>query len=116
MKIKLSNGIELKVQSVIQGYEKDLVITFDEGVMYETVRLLYDPHNNPRFSEDVLSVFELYNEEGLLQGKHFGYTEVSNITCFGGVIKVAIKKLDEHEYMTREIYKTLRAVKLQMDI
>lgn len=116
MKIKLNNGIELPVQSVMQGYEKELIITFAEGVTYETVRLLYDPHNNPRFSEDVLSVFELYNDEMILQGKHFGYTEVSNITCFGGVIKVTIKKLDEHEYMTREIYKSLTVMKAQMNI
>lgn len=92
MKIKLENGIQFNVDSIVDTFGV-LEITFEEGTTYADVAKVYDPISES-FNKDTLRRMEIYNEDAL-QGTHLGYTETQDISSINGVVKVRIKKEDE---------------------
>lgn len=113
-KMILNNGIELKVKTLIINYGGELTIEFEEGVTYEDVAPYYDPIMSKTYDEDNLRRFELYSENGGLDGVHLGYTITKNISCLNGVVKVLLEKESELRTEVKSLQKELLTLKTAM--
>lgn len=117
MKMVLGNGKEFNVERVVDyGY---LEISFLQGTSYDEVARVYDSTYSPTdYSVDALRKFDLYSDDGVLQGSHFGYTETRQINALAGNVSVQIDKENELktevELLKEENEKLKQAVELLM--
>lgn len=95
MKMILNNSIELEVKNIVDTLG-DLEIEFTDGTRYEEISSIYDESiGQANYSQNALRRFELYSDQGELQGTHLGYSITKNISAFNGVVKVTLQKEDE---------------------